>query len=350
MEAPGEPPEHKRCQTPEHGGAPMSGVVVLGDEAAARFVRAALASAEIPIDVIHASTAADAAVRLAEQRTGFVVAAIPDLETAITSLTKLYASAPSAIVVALAGSDDPDLYDRLLAMGVDSVVLRTGLSLRSLVPHLLSAAGRVRRRGHAAEASSMVDERRHIARELHDHVIGRLFAVGMELERLCDQRAGMTELARLARSVDMAIEDLRLAVAQLRDGDRPGLFKRGVVEIIDELTNASGRDIAVTIDSDGPEPTGEIARSATAALREALTNAVKHGVGSIQVHVGLQPELAIVVSSHGTSARTPGGVGLRSLSDRARALGGGLDVEMTGDGAVVVSWWVPTASPALPYN
>lgn len=329
----------------------MSGVVVLGDEAAARFVRAALATAEIPIGVAHAASAADAVERLAEHPGGFVVAAIADLETAISALTKLYASAPSAVVVALADTDDPDLYDRLLAMGVDSVVLRSGLSMRSLVPHLLSAAGRVRRRGQVAEESTMVDERRHIARELHDHVIGRLFAVGMELERLAGQRVDSPELGRLARSVDMAIEDLRLAVAQLRDGDRPGLFRRSVVEIVDELTNASGREIALSMDPDGPEPAGELARSATAALREAVTNAVKHGVGTIHVRVGLEPELAVVVRSHGTSTRAPGGVGLRSLSDRARALGGGLDVEMTTDGAVVVTWWVPNAaSTVLSYN
>lgn len=190
--------------------------------------------------------------------------------------------------------------------------------------------------------AELAADRERIARDLHDHVIQRLFAVGLSLQgQLRDLAEGAVRerTLRAIGEIDEAIADLRASIFELRsvDDSRPSLRRR--------LSAFARRaDPRVTVRCSGPVDTvvsPELAADAEAVVREAVSNARRHsGASAVTVVVTVADRLTVTVTDDGRGI-PPGAArsGLRNLAERAVSHGGSFDVD--GSGGTTLRWTVP---------
>lgn len=204
------------------------------------------------------------------------------------------------------------------------------------------------RRGEA-ERYAIIQDRDRIGRDLHDLVIQRLFATGMQLQsavRLVDQDATEAK-ARINRAVDEldgTIRELRSTIYGLQaplEG-RPSL-RAQVLQVINTAAMTVG--FSPTLRLEGlldTLATTDIAEHVLATLREALSNVARHARATrVDVQVAVRGStLHVQVQDDGIGiAQDAARSGLVNLASRATQLGGSLEV--TSDGGTRVLWQVP---------
>jgi len=201
------------------------------------------------------------------------------------------------------------------------------------------------------EGERAIEERRRIARELHDSVSQALFSTSLHTrtaeKALESKRADSSLQARrslnaIKQLTKVAQAEMRAFIFELRrEAVEPGL----VAALVEQASTLSGPS-GLRIDVEGPEtPLGADPRTEEelfAIGREALSNVAKHaGARSVTVRVEAHSESVLLeVADDGrgfdcTAAR-PGHYGLESMRSRAAELGGDLTVASTlGTGTVV---------------
>ena len=202
----------------------------------------------------------------------------------------------------------------------------------------------------AAEQVTMLHDRERIARDLHDQVIQRLYATGMSLQGALPLIARPEVKERVNRAVDAlddTIGEIRSAIFALQardDTSRPGLRGR-LLGIADEMSGPLGFAPSLTLSGAlDEEIPSQIAEQALHALREALSNAARHADASrVDVTVEAGADLVVVVSDNGSGMKdTSRRSGLANLAERARQLGGTMDVgPAAGAGGTELRWRVP---------
>lgn len=218
---------------------------------------------------------------------------------------------------------------------------------------LVLAEGSVARRRIA-----VYQERERLARDLHDVVIQRLYAAGVQLDllgRRLGDRLDTGDQGRLADAVDQldqTIAEVRATVRALRSADpsgtaepvkRPGLLDsaRAEVQIAGELL---GTRPALEVTGDLGALPSAVADHARAALRESLSNVVRHS-GARAAWVRLTRDAAglrLQVADDGCGI--PRGVtkrGLRHLEERAAAAGGRCTITSSPRSGTTITWEVP---------
>lgn len=191
-------------------------------------------------------------------------------------------------------------------------------------------------------------DRDRIARELHDHVIQRIFAAGLSLQGTA-QRAVLPEIkSRLATTIDDlqdTVQDIRSAIFDLQSEDHgANVLRRQFNEIIDEMVDDSG--LRTTVRVSGPLSVVEppLAAHALAVLREAISNCVRHAQAkTVAVTITVGDDLAIDVTDDGRGI--PDSVsasGLRNLRSRAEECGGDMTIGPASEsGGTTLRWWAP---------
>ncbi|WP_461153093.1 GAF domain-containing sensor histidine kinase [Saccharopolyspora tripterygii] len=207
----------------------------------------------------------------------------------------------------------------------------------------------------ARQRIAVYQERERIARDLHDVIVQRLYAAGVQLDVLQRRVAGSLEAAdgdRLAETVeqiDQAIAEVRATARTLRSADpetpthAPALDDsiRSEVQIAGELM---GRPPTLEIDGDLADVPVPVADHARAALREALSNVVRHsGARTVLVRVRRsEAGLRLQVVDDGCGIpRDVSKRGLRNLEERAAASGGRCTLTSSPDSGTTVTWEVP---------
>jgi signal transduction histidine kinase len=204
-----------------------------------------------------------------------------------------------------------------------------------------------------AERLTVFEDRDRIARDLHDLVIQRLYASGMKLQGtmpLIDRPAAEERVSSVVDDLDMTINDIRQAIfsLQARGKAAPGLRDK-VMDVIEEMTEPMGMTASLRLtghlDDEIPEVIGE---DMLHALREALSNAARHGKAtSVELSVGAGSELSLLVRDNGTGmADTSRRSGLANLTQRAEQYGGTLTVGPGDNGGTELRWRVPLPGPA----
>ncbi|SDI08719.1 Histidine kinase [Sinosporangium album] len=203
-----------------------------------------------------------------------------------------------------------------------------------------------------AERLHLLEDRDRIAKDLHDVVIQRLFAVAMTLMstvRLVDDATASPRLQHAVDELDETIRQIRSTIFALqtpRDGAAPGV-RAQIMELVESSRGHLGFMPGVRME--GPVDTtvpDEIADQLLAVLREALSNVVRHArAGRVDVLVEAAGELLLRVQDDGVGLRAGGHrSGLRNLQDRAERLGGRFSVESPEAGGTVLEWVVPLTS------
>jgi signal transduction histidine kinase len=187
---------------------------------------------------------------------------------------------------------------------------------------------------------SIVEERNRLARELHDSVTQKLFAVVLAGETAAtlvdrDPKGTRATLRRLGELADDAMRELRSLIFELRPAalDREGL-PATLRKHLDVLGRVHGDRIEIEIDDPpplSPRTEAEVFRIA----QEALHNALRHAdPKQIQVRLGgRNGRLLMTVSDDGVGFDADAAVvrsrrlGLTSMEERAAAIGGELRIE-----------------------
>ena len=213
-------------------------------------------------------------------------------------------------------------------------------------------------RRNDAQRYALFEDRDRIARDLHDLVIQRLFATGMQLEsaaRLIASRPQEAQ-ARVRRAVDDldgTIRELRSTIYGLQapqDGD-PSL-RALLLQAVDAGTELLG--FAPSLRMDGLLDTlvpSAVAEDLLAAVREALSNAARHArARRVEVRVAVaQDTVQLQVEDDGVGTASDGRrSGLANLDARARQWGGRCTVGPGATAGTVLGWEVPLPpEPAL---
>lgn len=192
-------------------------------------------------------------------------------------------------------------------------------------------------------------DRDRIARDLHDHVIQRLFATGLQLQSTLRRTADATVAQRVQHAVeelDETVREIRTAIFDLHtadDGRGDGLRRR----LLDTAADAAeGSGLSPSVRMAGAVDTlvpREVGVHAVAVVREAVSNVVRHaGAAAVTVTIEAGDELLIEVVDDGVGigagiARS----GLRNLEERARECGGEFTVRPGALSGSRLSWRAP---------
>jgi len=192
----------------------------------------------------------------------------------------------------------------------------------------------------------VIAERDRIARDLHDHVIQRLFAVGLTLQGAIP-RAHVPEVQkRLTDTIDelqSVIQEIRTTIFDLHGGSSGSTRLR---QRISEAVSAfSGSGLRTTVAFVGPLSVvaAPLADHAEAVVREAVSNAVRHAhARTVTVTVRVEDELTCEIADDGCGIpRDVTASGLDNLRSRAREVGGTLQLTDAPGGGTVVRWSAP---------
>ncbi len=197
---------------------------------------------------------------------------------------------------------------------------------------------------------SVLDDRDRIARDLHDRVIQRVYAVGMTLQettRSSDLGQVMDRINKSVDDLDATISEIRTSIYELGDSAVPAGLRHSVLELTSELAPMLGARPEVSFAGPIDNAVSQrIADNLLAVLREALTNAGKHAKAThYRVTLAVTDEVTLEVIDNGVgfnhSLKSDQGLGLANLRSRAERLHGTFDVTPVDLGGTRVTWRVP---------
>jgi len=200
---------------------------------------------------------------------------------------------------------------------------------------------------------AVYEDRDRMARDLHDGVIQRLFAIGLSLQGLSASHAGQDVADRLTAAVadiDETIRQVRATIFELGGGGGRGVRNR-VAALAEELRPVIGFDVPVEFN--GPVDTAvsdPVADQLLPTLREALTNIGRHaGASRARVRlsiIGHRCRMEITDNGVGIGNGPPsaGGLGLANMRKRAEGLDGTFELVQPEAGGTTIVWQVPVLS------
>jgi signal transduction histidine kinase len=198
---------------------------------------------------------------------------------------------------------------------------------------------------------ALTEDRDRIARDLHDSVIQRLFAIGLSLQgtaRLVERPEAVMRIGEAIEKLDETIRQLRKAIFDIElTINKEGLHPK-VLDLVHELRPVLG--LLPQVSFSGPVDTvvsAALVEEVLAVLREALTNVGKHAHASqvvITIAAGEELRLVVADDGDGISDGNAAGLGLKNLRHRAERLGGNVELGTSREGGTRLTWHVPLGS------
>jgi len=195
---------------------------------------------------------------------------------------------------------------------------------------------------------TLIEDRDRIARDLHDTVIQRLFALGLSLQGTARMQPSPEASGRIESAVDEidgVIRQLRSAIFDLESLPTDDGVRRAILDLAQELRPVVGATVRVNFEGAVDAAVGpRVSEHLLASLREALTNVGKHAQAStVVVLVAADDDVRFEVIDDGVGISGEGGDGhgLRNLRNRAEKLNGTLEVTVPEGGGTRLVWRVP---------
>src|SRR5918995_1666028 len=293
----------------------------------------------VAITLFAASLAAGLDLTVSDQRWSFLILALAIILTLCVNLWMLQRRfAPlERLIPGIEGIDpaEPSSH-QLPAQDPVEEIDKLSRSFNGLLERIEEE----RRRSGTLAMRAQEEERRRLARDLHDEVNQALTAILLRLEALSQDSPPdrVDELAELKRLVNQAMEELLNLARQLRPA---ALDDHGLMPAIETQVSTDG----------APDTLPEDVQTAVyRILQEALANIGRHA-GATAVAVDLEVEderLELRIRDDGAgfdpssvvcgTGDGPGaGLGLSGMAERARLAGGELDVRSAPGGGTTVT-------------
>ena len=214
--------------------------------------------------------------------------------------------------------------------------------------------------GHAAVALELADarstterlllleDRDRIARDLHDHVIQRLFGAGLAVQSATamSPEPSRSKLSHVVEDIDDTIRQIRTTIFELQAPHSPTTSLRTrLLGVVDDLSDSLGTSpdvrFAGPVDTVVPE---DAVDDLEAVLRESLVNIAKHAQAH-HVSIGLSATggwLILQVTDDGVGVgKVTRRSGLANLGKRADSHRGQFSVAAVEPTGTRVTWGVP---------
>ena len=198
------------------------------------------------------------------------------------------------------------------------------------------------------EQMAVIADRDRIARDLHDVVIQRLFALGLHMQSIRSAASDNPELRERidgsARELDQTIRDIRNTIFGLQRAPQTSL-RSEIRDLVREYVPMLGFAPSVHLEGRVDFPVdNQVQQVLAAVLREALTNVATHAqAGSASVRLLVEEDrLRLTVTDNGRGLpEDRHETGLRTARRRAAVLGGSLDLRPNEPSGTVFDWDVP---------
>ena len=249
---------------------------------------------------------------------------------------------PTALVPITVGDDEVGVIAVAWAADAETYVGNVVPLLAALAQEMgltLAAARGQQDRSRLA----LLEDRDRIARDMHDHVIQRLFATGLSLQAA----ARMAESTSVRRRLDEAVDDLDAAIKDIRhtifELHRPTPFRElreEIVELVRVCAKTLGFSPSLTIDGSLDGLAADFEADLIAVVREGLTNVARHAqAASASVRVTSGDTIQVEVADDGVGV-APSAVqsGLANLRKRAESHGGSLTVRTRTPRGTALMW------------
>lgn len=210
---------------------------------------------------------------------------------------------------------------------------------------LIGAAREIQVYWRSRVDAAALEERRRVARDLHDGLSQELAFIATQARTLAADRDQDPELAQLANAGQRALDESRRAIAALtRPVDEP--LDVTLAQAAEEVAHRTGAPLQLELATD-VDVSSAWREALVRITREAVANAARHGhPGLIRVELSTSPSLRLRVVDDGSgfdaAAASPAQrFGLTSMRERAESLGGSLRVESSVGGGTVVEVVLP---------
>ncbi len=200
----------------------------------------------------------------------------------------------------------------------------------------------------AHERLTVLEDRDRIARDLHDHVIQRIYAAGLMVQTvvsaLHDERS-TSRLNQVVEELDETIRQIRTSIFELQSTMLNSPLRSAVLAVLDQMRPALGFEPTVKFGGqvDAIFDSDRISQ-VEAVIREAVTNAAKHAHAS-QLIVDVEASngrMTIQVADNGVGTILPPRLsGLANLQHRAEILGGTFSIAPLSNGGTLLRWAIP---------
>ena len=219
--------------------------------------------------------------------------------------------------------------------------------------HMIGAMVDVTARVKLAESQfqAALEERQRLARDLHDTVAQTLYSLTL-LSEAVRRLAGAGDLeqvrayaGRLGETAQQSLREMRLLVYEMRS---PVLEKDGLAKAIqnrlDAVEKRSGIEVKFQTNLSGRLP-ALLEEGLFYIASEALNNSLKHAMAillKVSLCVDAGSEVALEVNDNGrgfdmNGLEDEGGIGMKSMRERAEKLGGGIKISSTiGEGTSIL--------------
>ncbi|HEY5151835.1 MAG TPA: GAF domain-containing sensor histidine kinase [Mycobacterium sp.] len=204
----------------------------------------------------------------------------------------------------------------------------------------------------AQRKSDVFAERDRIARDLHDHVIQRLFGIGLSMlttKRSARPAAVVARIGMHMEDMQQVVREIRAAIFDLQiDPASEANLRTTLKKVISEQTENASLRTAVRMTGPLDLMPADLAQNVEAAVREAVSNAVRHAHASeLTVTISVNGSVVIDVTDNGVGI--PSAVaesGLHNLRTRAAELEGTFSVAARPEGGTRLVWMAPLRRPS----
>ena len=199
---------------------------------------------------------------------------------------------------------------------------------------------------------AVFEDRDRIARDLHDQVIQRLFAIGLGLQgmtRLVVKPEVVHRVGGFVEDLDQTIREIRRSIFSLQEAPGGPVSLRGeLLRVIQEGAGALGFE--PTVSMDGPLDSlvpDDVRPDVLATLRETLSNAARHAEAHT-VTIGIDVDrdgtgLRLSIRDDGKGMPNDPGhrSGLANIAERAARWHGTCDIDTAPGTGTAITWAIP---------
>jgi signal transduction histidine kinase len=227
------------------------------------------------------------------------------------------------------------------ALSIIGLPLAGGLRAAAVMLVLMVAAREIAGRSHGLVAAGIVEDRRRVARDLHDGLAQELAFIASQSKRLATA-FDPEIMSYVGLAAERALDESRTLIGALsRPADEP--LDQALARAARDVAARAGARVELSVQPDVRVPS-EAGEALVRIVREAVTNAVRHGgAENVRVRLVRDHSVCLMVDDDGLGivGEPVAGFGLTSMRQRAESLGGCFQLSSRPGGGTSIEITLP---------